>query len=78
MPTEPFDVEDVRRAGALELVPLRVVARDAVAPDGEVYPRSAADMLSNDRAEFAWFARFKSFCNASFFALRSARLSARN
>jgi hypothetical protein len=51
--TEPFDEDDVvRRAVELERVVVLVAVRGDVA-DGAAYPRSAAEMLSSDRAEFA-------------------------
>jgi len=56
VPTEPFDEELVRRAVELELELDRVdvpVAVRGVVDDGAAYPRSAAEMLSSDRAEFA-------------------------
>src|SRR5881394_3861724 len=51
--TEPLDDDDVvRRAVELDRVDVPVAVRGDVA-DGAAYPRSAAEMLSSDRAEFA-------------------------
>jgi hypothetical protein len=54
VPTEPFDEELERRAVELELDRVDVpFAVRGVVDDGAAYPRSAAEMLSSDRAEFA-------------------------
>src|SRR5438094_5517523 len=66
--TEPFDAEDVRALDRVVLV--RLVLRGAVAAAPRAaFPRSIAEMLSSARAESALFARFRSFCSASFLSL---------
>jgi hypothetical protein len=72
LPYEPFDEARLvlRRAVVDEWdVLVRAAVLGAAAAGAALAPRSTAEMLSSERCEFAWFARFRSVCSASLFGL---------